>query len=164
MCSDWDVDDGGGEPVVRGDQPCGGVLGIWIPGGDYGGVRGGLCVCVRDTVRGEGQPAGGTEPGGRCFPDADTGELLIVTVHRHGQMLTRRTRQLGTAFGLAMTTIVHNRVLQHRSDELGVHVDQLGTGAPRPAQLDAYKAAQWTAFAFAILGQCSFPCVFDRCC
>ncbi|KLO14349.1 MFS general substrate transporter [Schizopora paradoxa] len=42
--------------------------------------------------------------------------------------------QLGTALGLAVTTIVHNSVLRQRT------------------QLDAYKAAQWTAFGFGVLG------------
>ncbi|TFY77723.1 hypothetical protein EWM64_g6288 [Hericium alpestre] len=60
--------------------------------------------------------------------------------------------QLGTAFGLAITTIVFNRVLASQSRDLGVAVNDAGTNAPRPAQLKAYQAAEWAAFAFGILG------------
>ncbi|KAK2464582.1 hypothetical protein APHAL10511_003371 [Amanita phalloides] len=45
--------------------------------------------------------------------------------------------QLGTSFGLAITTIVHNRV------------SNWGTGDE--AQLRGYRAAQWTGFAFAMI-------------
>ncbi|KAJ7852795.1 MFS general substrate transporter [Mycena olivaceomarginata] len=45
--------------------------------------------------------------------------------------------QLGTAFGLAITTIVHNAVW--------------GGGAGNDAPLKAYHAAQWTAFGMAVL-------------
>ncbi|KAH8109878.1 MFS general substrate transporter [Phellopilus nigrolimitatus] len=45
--------------------------------------------------------------------------------------------QLGTALGLAATTIVHNTVLRSETNESG-----------RDIQLDAYRAAQWMVFAF----------------
>lgn len=54
--------------------------------------------------------------------------------------------QLGTSLGLAVTTVVFNRVIQHDSEKLGV-----ANGIVREAQLDAYRAAQWTCFAFGIL-------------
>ncbi|KAL5485602.1 hypothetical protein ACEPAI_6643 [Sanghuangporus weigelae] len=49
--------------------------------------------------------------------------------------------QLGTALGLASTTIVHNTVLRQKADQPGVD-----------AQLDAYKAAQWMTFALGATG------------
>lgn len=52
--------------------------------------------------------------------------------------------QLGTAIGLSITTIVFDRVRRDQSLKLGVVIDALGTNAPLAAQLDAYKAAQWT--------------------
>ncbi len=60
--------------------------------------------------------------------------------------------QLGTSFGLAITTIVFNRVLAKQSSNMGVIVDDAGTNAPMDAQLRAYRAAEWAAFAFGILG------------
>ncbi|EIM85299.1 efflux transporter [Stereum hirsutum FP-91666 SS1] len=60
--------------------------------------------------------------------------------------------QLGTALGLAVTTIVYDRVLATQSSLLGVTIDTSGTNAPKPAQLKAYQAAEWTAFGFGILG------------
>ena len=75
--------------------------------------------------------------------------------------------QLGTAFGLAITTIVHNSVLKLESDKDGIAFstdDENSDGAPRGAQLKAYHAAEWTAFAFAIFGKvfhffaCRKPC------
>lgn len=66
--------------------------------------------------------------------------------------------QLGTALGLAVTTIVYDRVLATQSSLLGVTIDTSGTNAPKPAQLKAYQAAEWTAFGFGILG------TFDRLC
>lgn len=63
--------------------------------------------------------------------------------------------QLGTAFGLAITTIVYNRVLAHSSATAGVALDAGGLNAPRGAQLAAYHAAQWTSCGFAVLGALS---------
>lgn len=56
--------------------------------------------------------------------------------------------QLGTALGLAVTTIVHNSVLKSASgDDSSASVDE---DASRAAQLKAYHAAQWAAFAFGV--------------
>ncbi|EIN03494.1 MFS general substrate transporter [Punctularia strigosozonata HHB-11173 SS5] len=60
--------------------------------------------------------------------------------------------QLGTAFGLTISTIVFNRVLKRESRERGVNTSGVdASAAPRPAQLEAYKAAQWTTFGFGML-------------
>ena len=68
--------------------------------------------------------------------------------------------QLGTAFGLAITTIVYNTVLERDSLSLGVDLDVSGSdAAPRAAQLHAYQDANWGAFAFGVMGELtySFP-------
>ena len=68
-------------------------------------------------------------------------------------MLTR-FGQLGTAFGLAITTIVYNTILERDSLALGVDLDVSGSAAaPRAAQLQGYHVASWGAFAFGVLGK-----------
>ncbi|THV03627.1 MFS general substrate transporter [Dendrothele bispora CBS 962.96] len=52
--------------------------------------------------------------------------------------------QLGTAFGLAISTIVHSSVTQKHRDS------NTGSSTESPAPLQAYQAAQWTAFGFAM--------------
>lgn len=60
--------------------------------------------------------------------------------------------QLGTSFGLAITTIVYNRIATQGSLELHTTTGPI----PLPqAQLAGYRAAQWTAFSFAMCG--GFP-------
>ncbi|CAL1716634.1 unnamed protein product [Somion occarium] len=59
--------------------------------------------------------------------------------------------QLGIAFGLAITTIVFDRVRAQKSLNLGVVIDSQGSNAPREAQLQAYRAAQWTILGFGAL-------------
>ena len=43
-------------------------------------------------------------------------------------------------------------MLTKESRAAGVAVDKSGLNAPRPAQLDAYRAAMWGGFAFGVLG------------
>jgi MFS family permease len=57
--------------------------------------------------------------------------------------------QLGTSFGLAITTIVFNRVQADESAKLGNH---FGADPPKEAQLLAYRSASWGAFAFGVVG------------
>ncbi|KAL1744693.1 major facilitator superfamily domain-containing protein [Schizophyllum fasciatum] len=59
--------------------------------------------------------------------------------------------QLGTSMGIAVSTVVYDRVLASRASAMGTTLDEEHANAPRPAQLDAYHAAQWTAFAFGAL-------------
>lgn len=61
--------------------------------------------------------------------------------------------KLGTAFGLAITTIIFNKVRDNHSARLGFEVGKSGDGAPMEAQLLAYHAAEWGAFAFGIIGE-----------
>ena len=65
--------------------------------------------------------------------------------------------QLGTSFGLAITTIVYNRIATQGSLELHTTTGSI----PLPqAQLAGYRAAQWTAFSFAMCG--GFHALFIR--
>ncbi|KAH7926350.1 MFS general substrate transporter [Leucogyrophana mollusca] len=59
--------------------------------------------------------------------------------------------QLGTAFGLTISTIVFNNVVQQQSAAQGVIISATATNdAPRPAQLLGYRAAQWTSASFSL--------------
>lgn len=81
------------------------------------------------------------------------------TLIRAGRMMLTRFGQLGTAFGLAITTIVYNTVLERDSRSLGVDLNVSGSAAaPRAAQLHGYHDANWGAFAFGIFGEstCAF--------
>jgi len=60
--------------------------------------------------------------------------------------------QLGTSFGLSITTIIFNRVKIAQAEKMGYTLDATGDGAPKEAQLLAYRAAEWGAFAFGIIG------------
>jgi len=81
-----------------------------------------------------------------------TGALFVSHVaHEDEQSVAggiyQTCSQLGTAFGLAVTTIVYDRTSTQASFENGT-----ATAVPQ-AQLKGYRAAQWTAFAFAM---CAF--------
>lgn len=58
----------------------------------------------------------------------------------------------GQAFGLSITTIVFDRVRASKSAELGVVAGPDGANAPRPAQLQAYRATSWTIVGFTLFG------------
>ncbi|TDL21101.1 MFS general substrate transporter [Rickenella mellea] len=103
-----------------------------------------------------GFPAAITSVFGADFVFA-SGTLFIAKISLpHEQSLAgglfQTLTQLGTAFGLAITTIVHNRVLRREALKLGFDTTQPLQGAPAPAQLKSYRAAQWAAFAFPIFG------------
>ncbi|KAH7884855.1 major facilitator superfamily domain-containing protein [Phlebopus sp. FC_14] len=59
--------------------------------------------------------------------------------------------QIGTAFGLTVSTIVFDRVVQRDSAAQGVTVNASLSNAPMSAQLNGYKAAQWAGAAFPLL-------------
>ncbi|KAF8885463.1 efflux transporter [Infundibulicybe gibba] len=59
--------------------------------------------------------------------------------------------QLGTTVGVTVSTVIFNRVIEQDSEAMGVVLNPTKTNAPEAAKLNAYKAAQWTAFAFGIL-------------
>ncbi len=69
-----------------------------------------------------------------------------------GGALFQTLTQLGTAFGLAISTVVYNATLKKSAAAEGVTVNVDGMNAPRDAQLTAYKDANWTGFAFAMVG------------
>ncbi|KAG2073084.1 MFS general substrate transporter [Suillus decipiens] len=60
-------------------------------------------------------------------------------------------QSIGTAFGLTISTIVFNSVVDKESAKLGVPVNSNGTNVPMSAQLMGYKDAQWTSAAFAFM-------------
>lgn len=59
--------------------------------------------------------------------------------------------QLGTAFGLSITTIIFNRVRDGQAHRLGFEAVKPGEVVPQEAELLAYRAAEWGAFAFGII-------------
>ena len=86
-----------------------------------------------------------------------TGTLFVARVclpHEQsvGGALFQTLTQLGTAFGLAISTVVFNATLKSKSESMGVTLNADQTNAPRPAQLTAYKDAMWTGFAFGLFG------------
>lgn len=85
-----------------------------------------------------------------------SGTLFVARVAGPGEQsvaggLFQTLTQLGTALGLAVTTIVHNSVLKNAAgavdDATAANLDE---DASRSAQLKAYHAAQWAAFAFGV--------------
>jgi hypothetical protein len=69
--------------------------------------------------------------------------------------------QLGTSFGLAITTLIYNRVRIAESARLGVTVlDDFNTHTPLRAQLLAYRAAEWGGFGFGVVA--AILCLFLR--
>ncbi|KAI8995704.1 efflux transporter [Trametes punicea] len=86
-----------------------------------------------------------------------TGTLYVAKVclpHEQsvGGALFQTLTQVGTAFGIAISTIVYNATLAKSSLTYGVHVNKSGTNAPKPSQLVAYKDAFWTGVAFGFIG------------
>ncbi|EJF56000.1 efflux transporter [Dichomitus squalens LYAD-421 SS1] len=86
-----------------------------------------------------------------------TGTLFIARVclpHEQsvGGALFQTLTQLGTAFGLAISTVVFNATQKNQAESLGVTLNQGGTNAPKSAQLTAYKDAMWSGFAFGLFG------------
>ncbi|KAG2341240.1 MFS general substrate transporter [Suillus weaverae] len=71
--------------------------------------------------------------------------------HSVAGALFQTMTQIGTAFGLTISTIVFNTVVNKESAKLGVTVNSSGTNAPMSAQLTGYQDAQWTAAAFAFM-------------
>lgn len=63
--------------------------------------------------------------------------------------------QLGSAFGIAVSTIVHDAGVRRALKADGGHVENgdLGT-APHAAQLRGYRDGFWATFAFAAFGAC----------
>ena len=82
-----------------------------------------------------------------------TGTLFIARVcmpHEQsvGGALFQTLTQLGTAFGLAISTVVFDATLSSRTRDMGGDV----ADPPREAQLTAYKDSMWAGFAFGVCG------------
>ncbi|KAG7446056.1 putative efflux transporter [Guyanagaster necrorhizus] len=83
------------------------------------------------------------------------GTLFIAKASLHHEQsvagaVFQTMTQLGTSFGVTISTVVYDRVLSARASDYGT--DSLN--APKPAQLDAYQSAAWSDFAFGIFGKC----------
>ncbi|TFK71576.1 efflux transporter [Pluteus cervinus] len=61
--------------------------------------------------------------------------------------------QLGTALGVATTTIVFNRIHLQEAAQDGISRPSAPTHVPQRIGLQAYKGAQWTSFVFGVLGK-----------
>ncbi|TBU38321.1 major facilitator superfamily domain-containing protein [Dichomitus squalens] len=86
-----------------------------------------------------------------------TGTLFVARVclpHERsvGGTLFQTPTQLGTSFGLAISTVVFNATLKSKAKSLGVALNAGGTDAPKPAQLTVYNHAMWSGFAFGMFG------------
>ncbi|KAI6037704.1 major facilitator superfamily domain-containing protein [Pisolithus marmoratus] len=84
------------------------------------------------------------------------GTIFLAKIANHGEhsvvgALFQTMTQIGTAFGLTITTIVFDRVVSSESAKLGVTLNSTGSNAPLAANLKGYRAAQWTAAAFPLL-------------
>ncbi|KAI9056752.1 efflux transporter [Trametes sanguinea] len=86
-----------------------------------------------------------------------TGTLFVAKVclpHEQsvGGALFQTLTQIGTSFGIAISTIVFNATIAKSSLKEGVRVNKAGSNAPRPAQLVAYRDAMWAGAAFCFFG------------
>ncbi|CDO78208.1 hypothetical protein BN946_scf184701.g6 [Trametes cinnabarina] len=95
-----------------------------------------------------------------------TGTLFVAKVClRHeqsvGGALFQTLTQVGTAFGIAISTIVYDASLSRAALKDGVRVNKAGSNAPRSAQLVAYRDAFWTGAAFGFVGAV-FALIFLR--
>ncbi|GBE89981.1 efflux transporter [Sparassis crispa] len=84
------------------------------------------------------------------FPSGTLFVAAVCLPHEQsvGGALFQTLTQLGSAFGLAITTIVYDSILKKAARADGVSVNVHGTNA----QLSAYKDAFWAACAFGFFG------------
>lgn len=63
--------------------------------------------------------------------------------------------QIGSTFGLSISTIVYNAIVRSKAAKLGVEVtgSTSDSDIPKAALLGGYKGAHWTAFAFGVAGE-----------
>jgi MFS family permease len=85
-----------------------------------------------------------------------SGTLFVAKITPHHEQsvagaVFQAMTQIGTAIGISISTIVYNGVLAAQARRQGVALDNQADNAPKSAQLKAYHAAFWTAFAFAML-------------
>ncbi|KAF5353670.1 hypothetical protein D9758_008642 [Tetrapyrgos nigripes] len=62
--------------------------------------------------------------------------------------------QIGTSIGITVSTVVFNRVLVHNAERAGIELEEstlVASNVPKAAQLDAFRAGQWTSFAFGMI-------------
>ena len=83
-----------------------------------------------------------------------TGSLYVAKVALpHEQSLAgalfQTMTQIGTAFGLTITTVIYDRVSSQKAQDLGADVSSHDLSIPPEAELKGYQAAQWGCLAFA---------------
>ncbi|EIM80449.1 MFS general substrate transporter [Stereum hirsutum FP-91666 SS1] len=71
-----------------------------------------------------------------------------------GGAIFQTMTQIGSTFGLSISTIVYNAIVRSKAAKLGVEVtgSTSDSDIPKAALLGGYKGAHWTAFAFGIAG------------
>lgn len=72
-----------------------------------------------------------------------------------GGAIFQTMTQIGSTFGLSISTIVYNAIVRSKAAKLGVEVtgSTSDSDIPKAALLGGYKGAHWTAFAFGIAGE-----------
>jgi len=78
-------------------------------------------------------------------------KVALPTEQSMAGALTQVMTQIGTSFGVTITTIVFDRTVARDSKRLGYMGITSDTTAPPSAKISGYRAAQWTAFGFAVL-------------
>lgn len=70
--------------------------------------------------------------------------------------------QLGTALGVTVSSVVFDRVLDSRATDNGITISSTGTSnEPQWLTLPAYRAAQWSCFAFGMCGESIDDAVYN---
>lgn len=126
------------------------ILGVRFPSSCYCCSRCRFRFCGRQYLHCQTCVASRAKLGGWSVPDHGSGKYYLIVLYPC--MLT--IIKLGTSFGLAITTIVFDRVRAEESSKLGIIIDSQGLNAPPGAQLKAYRAAQWTVMGFGVFGEC----------
>ena len=81
-----------------------------------------------------------------------TAKVCLPHEQSLGGALFQTLTQIGTAFGLAISTVVFNQTMGREASKFGVGAD--GT-VPPAGQLVAYKDTMWVGFAFGAFGALS---------
>lgn len=138
--SDWDSLHRGGFPLICVDGHPDDILGFWIPRGHHRRCRCGFRIRGRNPLYCQDFPSARAESSWRSFPNNDTGARTYTRVARR-IVIILSSFQLGTSVGITVTTVVFNRVTRRNG--------------PAVDNISSYHGAQWTSFAFGILGACS---------
>ena len=78
-----------------------------------------------------------------------TAKVCLPHEQSLGGALFQTLTQIGTAFGLAISTVVFNQTMGREASQFGVGADGV---VPPAGQLVAYKDTMWVGFAFGAFG------------